>query len=104
MGHKCEDRGKKQQWKPKLKPPEIPMNTMLVKPPETSTNITPVISPEREETIGTRRGSWTRARKSVRDKGKNIMTDTYNNINCNNGFDALEVLNDHEVTINSEPC
>ncbi|CAK8543757.1 unnamed protein product [Lathyrus sativus] len=87
-----------------VKPPEIPTNTMPVKPPETSTNITPVISPEREETTGTGMDSWTRARKSVRDKGKNIMADTYSNINCNNGFDALEVLNDHQVIINPEPC
>ncbi|CAK8536553.1 unnamed protein product [Lathyrus sativus] len=92
MGHKCEDRGKKQQWKPKLKPPE------------TSTNITPVKPPEREETTGAGRDSWARARKSVRDKGKNIVTDTNNNINCNNGFEALEVLNDHQVTTNPEPC
>ncbi|CAK8562667.1 unnamed protein product [Lathyrus sativus] len=92
MGNKCEDRGKKEQWIPKLKPPE------------TSANITPVKPPEREETTRAGRDSWTRARKFVRDKGKNIVTDTTNNINCNNGFEALEVLNDHQVTTNPEPC
>ncbi|CAK8532594.1 unnamed protein product [Lathyrus sativus] len=92
MGYKCEDRGKNQQWRLKPKPPEI------------AKTITPVKQPEREEATGEGGESWTKARKYVRDKGKNILTDTNSNINCNNGFEALEVLNDHQVISNLEPC
>ncbi|CAK8560653.1 unnamed protein product [Lathyrus sativus] len=92
LGHNCEDRGKTQKWIPKPKPLEP------------TKNITPTKQPVGGETNGEDGASWTRVRKSARDKGKNILTDTTNNINCANGFETLEVLNDHQVITNLEPC
>ncbi|CAK8574347.1 unnamed protein product [Lathyrus sativus] len=92
LGNKCEDRGKTQKWIPKPKPMEP------------TTNITPTKQPGGGETNGEDGASWTRVRKSTRDKGKNILTDTTSNINCANGFETLEVLYDHQVITNLEPC
>ncbi|CAK8561040.1 unnamed protein product [Lathyrus sativus] len=105
LGHNCEDRAKNQKWKPKpMEPTTLPQKWMpKPKPMETTTNITPAKQPVGGNTNDADGESWTRVRKPTRDKSKNIVTET-SNINCANGFKTLEVLNDHEVITNLEPC
>ncbi|CAK8535666.1 unnamed protein product [Lathyrus sativus] len=92
LGHNCEDRGKVKKWIPK------PIQK------EKFTIITPTQQPIQEKLTDEEGVSWTRVKKSVRDKGKNIISDTTSSIHYVNGFESLEVLNDHQVVTNLEPC
>lgn len=90
IGHKCGDKARIKKWIPKLKTHE-----------DVSITTTPLKQPEVVEEEGE---GWTQVGKTGRGQGTKCNTSTTDKINCNNGFETLEVLNDQLVTIVIAPC
>ncbi|XP_058725589.1 uncharacterized protein LOC131596870 [Vicia villosa] len=97
VGHQCKTEITK-QWKPKAKPPNAALVVTENKKQET------VIEEKKQEVVTEESdGIWTQV-PNTRDRGKQILTDHTHSINCENGFEALGVLNDLIVTLDRGPC
>ncbi|KAI5445140.1 hypothetical protein KIW84_013409 [Lathyrus oleraceus] len=96
MGHQCGATIKGKHWKPKFKPPVINQDT-------TSTAMTPKEDPKQHNDDSGE--NLTKVSKTTRDKGKSItyVGSTFV-VNCQNGFEALRVLNDPLVAFDRGPC
>ncbi|XP_058742497.1 uncharacterized protein LOC131614990 [Vicia villosa] len=71
------------------------------KPPDPVVLVT---EEKKQETVNEESdGVWTQV-TTTRDRGKQILTENTPSINCENGFEALEALNDLIVTLDRGPC